>query len=197
MGRPAKINQSSIVAASIEIADEHGLAGLTMKAVSERLAVTPMALYRHINRKADLLDLVVEALLTEIALQETNASWEEMLDSMGHAARKVARRYPSIFPLLLQRPANTPESKRVRDAIVSSLVAAGLGTEKARRIERLVSTMILGFAASEAGGRFASHSRKVTDEDFAYLTRLIRQTVRDTITGTTNTNPTRAKRDRG
>jgi AcrR family transcriptional regulator len=177
MGRPAKISQSSIVAASIAIADEHGFSGLTMKAVAERLAVTPMALYRHVHDKAELLDLVVEALLTEIPLPETTPSWEELLRGMGQSARKVARRYPSIFPLLLQRPATTPESKRVRDAIVASLITAGLNPEMARRTERLVSTAILGFAASEAGGRFTSHSRKVIDEDFACLTQQISRAI--------------------
>lgn len=173
MGRPPKISQSSIVAASIAVADEHGLDSLTMKAVADRLAVTPMALYRHVNGKADLLDLVVEALLVEIPLPETNPPWEDLLWGMGQSARKVARRHPSIFPLLLQRPATTPESKRVRDAIVASLMAAGFDADGARRAERLVSTMILGFAASEAGGRFKGHSRKVIDEDFACLTELI------------------------
>jgi AcrR family transcriptional regulator len=185
MGRPPKISQSSIIAASIVIADEHGLAGLTMKAVAEHLAVTPMALYRHVNDKADLLDLVVEALLTEIALPETNPSWEELLQGMGQTARKVARRHPSIFPLLLQRPATTPESKRVRNAIVASLVTTGLDPDYARRAERLVSTVILGFAASEAGGRFNSHSRKVIEEDFACLTKLIGHAIQHAITTST------------
>jgi AcrR family transcriptional regulator len=187
VGRPSKISQSSIVAASIAIADEHGLVGLTMKAVADHLAVTPMALYRHITDKADLLDLVVEALLTEIALPEialpeTDGSWPEMLSDIGQAARKVARRHPTIFPLLLQRPATTPESKRVRDAVVSSLVSGGLDLDHARRAERLLSTVILGFAASEAGGRFKGHSRKVIDEDFACLTQLVGHALERSVT---------------
>lgn len=36
-----------------------------MAAVAERLGVTPMALYRHVANKADLLDGLVERLLTE------------------------------------------------------------------------------------------------------------------------------------
>lgn len=51
-----------------------------------------MAVYRHVNDKAFLLDLVVEALLTEIPLPETNPSWEKLRRGMGESARKVARR---------------------------------------------------------------------------------------------------------
>jgi AcrR family transcriptional regulator len=169
MGRPPQISQPAIVEASLAIADERGLAGLTMQAVAERLGVTPMALYRHIDDKADLLDRVVEALLTELPLPGPDLPWEQRLRGLGQAARKVARRHPSVFPLLLQRPATTPESRRVRDAVVASLEEAGLDPDNARRAERLISTVILGFAASEAGGRFAGHTRKVLDDDFACL----------------------------
>jgi hypothetical protein len=83
----------------------------------------------------------------------------------------LARRHPAVFPLLLQRPASTPESRRVRDSVVASLDEAGLDPQAARRAERLLSTVILGFATSEAGGRFRGH--RVIDEDFACLEQLI------------------------
>lgn len=173
MGRPPKINQSSIVEASLAIADDQGLDGLTMKAVADRLGVTPMALYRHVDDKAHLLDLVVEALLGELPAPAAGLAWNDRLREVGRGARAVARRHPNVFPLLLQRPATTPASKAARDTIVASLEAAGLDRDSARRAERLVSTVILGFAASEAGGRFAGHSRKVIDEDYAHLEQII------------------------
>jgi AcrR family transcriptional regulator len=173
MGRPPQINSSAVVAASLAVSDERGLAGVTIRAVADRLGVTPMALYRHVRDKADLLDRVVEALLIELPLPPADLPWEDRLRTLGQATRTIARRHPSVFPLLLQRPATTPSSRRVRDAIVASLEAAGLDPDGARRAERLISTAILGFAASEAGGRFGGHSRKVIDEDFACLCEVI------------------------
>jgi hypothetical protein len=43
--------------------------------------------------------------------------------------------------------------------------------------------VILGFAASEAGGRFANHSRKVTDEDFTCLMKQIQYAIQLTVVG--------------
>jgi AcrR family transcriptional regulator len=179
VGRLPQISRPAIVEASLAIADERGLAGLTMHAVAQRLGVTPMALYRHVDDKADLLDSVVEALLTELPLPRAELPWEQRLRGLGQAVRMLARRHPAIFPLLLQRPANTPESRRVRDSVVAALEEAGLDPEAARRAERLVSTVILGFAASEAGGRFRGHSRKVLDDDFACLEQLIGHALQD------------------
>ena len=66
MARPRLIDRASVLRASLAIADEHGIDALTMQTVAERLGVTSMALYRHVENKQDLLDGVVESLLNEI-----------------------------------------------------------------------------------------------------------------------------------
>jgi AcrR family transcriptional regulator len=173
MGRPAQISREEVLQASLAIADADGLDAVTMQAVARRLGVTPMALYRHVASKADLLDALVEGLLTEFSLPAGDLSADERLRTMGRSIREVARRHPSLFPLLLQRPAVTPEARRVRDSVCAALEEMGLGAAQARRAERLLSTIVLGFAASEASGRFRDHPRSVIDQDFACLERAI------------------------
>jgi AcrR family transcriptional regulator len=179
MGRPAQITRDDVLRASMAIADSGGLRAVTMQAVARRLGVTPMALYRHVANKADLLDALVEGLLTEFPLPAADLPWDERLRALGRSIREVARHHPSLFPLLLQRPAATPESRRVRDAVCAALEEAGLGAAQARRAERLLSTVVLGFAASEAAGRFRHHPPGVIDEDFACLERVIAHVLED------------------
>jgi AcrR family transcriptional regulator len=191
VGRRPLISLESIVQASLAIADAEGLGALTMQAVARRLGVTPMALYRHVRDKAELLDRVVEALLTEVPLPADDLPWDERLRTMGRSIRTVARRHPAVFPLLLQRPATTSESRRVRDAVCLALQEAGFAADVARRAERLLSTAVLGFAVSEAGGRFRGHSRRTLDEDFACLEDGIRHLL-DYHLGTRSSSSTRA-----
>lgn len=174
MPRPRQIDRAGILRASLEIADERGIDGLTMQAVADRLGVTPMALYRHVKNKADLLDGVVEQLLDEINPSERSADGDDELLAMGQAVRALARRHPTVFPLLLQRPASTPAALRARDRVYEALRVSGIAEKDVARTERLISTMILGFAASEVSGRFDAHSRKVLDADFAALVEIIR-----------------------
>lgn len=173
MPRPAQISRPAVLAAALAVADEHGLDAVTMQAVAARLGVTAMALYRHVRDKDDLLDGLVEALLTEFPPPDPALPWRERLAALATRIRASAARHPAVFPLLLRRPAATEHARRARDAVLAALREAGLGEEEAARAERLISTAVLGYAASEAAGRFAHHAPEVRDADFALLLRTI------------------------
>lgn len=173
MGRPPLIDRDRILAEGLAIADEHGLEALTMASLARRLGVTPMALYRHVTNKADLLDGVVELLLTEFPLPEPELSWQERLSTLAANIRASAHRHPSVFPLLLHRPAATAEARRTREAVYEALGVAGIPEDRTAQVERLVSTAVLGFAVSEVAGRFREHTRRQLDDDFAMLQALL------------------------
>ena len=175
MGRTAQIGRTAILAAALQIADDQGLDAVTMHAVARRLQVTPMALYRHVASKAALLDGLVEALLTELPLPPRELPWDEFLAALAAGIRATARRHPGVFPLLLSRPAVTPAAMGVRDAIHHALRQAGVPETNVARTERLLSTAVLGFAASEAAGRFRRHDQAVIDADFAELQQWLRR----------------------
>ncbi len=156
-----------MLAAALAAADERGVGALTMQAVADRLGVTSMALYRHVANKADLLDGLVESLLLEVPTPDPGAPPEQQLHDMAGSVRAVAKRHPEVFPLLLQRPATTPAAVTLRQLIYAALTRAGVPEDEVPRVERLLSTMVLGFAASEAGGRFSHCDPAEVDGDFA------------------------------
>ena len=104
-------------------------------------------------------------------------SREAVLDAalrLADGIRDTARRHPAVFPLLLTRPAVTPAARLVRDTVQAALREGGLPEAEVARAERLIGTAILGFAASEASGRFRQHEQSVIDADFAELLRWLR-----------------------
>lgn len=169
MPRPALIDRAAVLAATLELADAKGLAAVSMRAVADRLGVTPMALYRHVGDKQQLLDGLVEQLLLELPLPDPALRWRDSLGAMANAMRATARRHPDVFPLLLQRPAATPGALRVREMVYRALREAGIGEADVARVERMLSTFVIGFAASEASGRFTA-TRDELDDDFAWAT---------------------------
>lgn len=175
MGRAPQIGRAAILEAALAIADDQGLDAVTMHAVARRLQVTPMALYRHVGSKAALLDGLVEMLLTDLPLPARELPWPEFLAALAAGIRATARRHPAAFPLLLSRPAVTPAAMSVRNAVHDALRQAGVPDTDIARTERLLSTAVLGFAVSEAAGRFRGHDQAVIDADFAELQQWLRR----------------------
>jgi AcrR family transcriptional regulator len=177
VGRNPQISREAVLTAALRLADEQGLEAVTMHAVAKVLNVTPMALYRHVDDKNALLDGLVELLLTEYpspADSSGDTPWDERLIALATGIRDTARRHPAAFPLLLTRPAVTPAARTVRDAVQAALREGALPEAAVAQAERLISTAVLGFAVSEATGRFRHHDQAVIDSDFAELLRWLR-----------------------
>lgn len=169
--RPRQIDRSAVLRASLALADRGGLGTVTMQAVARQLGVTPMALYTHVSNKQDLLDGLVESLIDEVP--EPQADTQDLLAHLARGLREVAHRHPAVFPLLLLRPVRTPRSVAGREIIHDGLRAAGVPDSQVGRVERIIMTAIMGFAAGEASDRFAAHSRDTLDKDFDVLLEFI------------------------
>jgi AcrR family transcriptional regulator len=163
-----------VLDAALVVMEARGLDGVSMRAVAERIGVTPMALYHHVRDKQDLVDGVVERLLSEISLPAPELPWDERLRALGESLRASARRHPDAFLLLLRRPAATTAALRVRDAVYATLRDAGVAEPTVPRLERLLSTFMIGFAASESAGRFAAHDRPTLNADLEWALARIR-----------------------
>ena len=170
MPRPALISRAVILDETLALADERGLAAVTMRTVAARLGVTAMSLYHHVRDKNDLLDGLVERLFAALSLPDPSLAGRGATSARLHAAcvsRLPVIPMPSVAP---RRPVATPSAAlAVRDVAYAALRDAGIPDELVPRAERLLSTFVIGFAASEVGGRFAAHDQAVRDADFELL----------------------------
>ena len=169
-----RLSRRTVLDATLALATEEGLSAVTMRAVARRLNVTPMALYRHVDGKQGLLDGLVERLLEEIQLPEPDLDWRQQLHDLGVSMRATACRHPDLFVLLFQRRAVTERAVAPRRAVYRALRDAGMAEDAIPRAERLLSTFILGFAASEANGRLADVD---PDADMATAEELIAELI--------------------
>lgn len=151
--------KGEILDAAVAIADRHGLDAVSMRAVADQVGVTPMALYPHIGSKAELLDAMQGRVLGELLPLEAGTEWRAQLLGLAHASRALARRHPWVGGLMFSRPSVAPDAVRVTDAIYQALLDAGVPAADVPRLERLLSTFVLGYALSETGGRFGPGSQ--------------------------------------
>jgi AcrR family transcriptional regulator len=143
-----------ILEAALEIATESGIDAVSMRAVAGRVGLTAMALYPYVSSKDALLDGIVDRLVSRVQLPVATAPWDQRLTDLAHAFRKVADKHPSVVSMLFTRPAVTPDAMRLVETTYQMLLDAGVPDAEVSRLERMISTVVLGFVVSEAAGRF-------------------------------------------
>jgi AcrR family transcriptional regulator len=158
--------RAEILDIAVALADERGLAAVSMRAIAERVGVTPMALYPYIGNKTALLDAMLGHLLGQLQPARAEAggasgadgggAWRESLGVIARGARAVVTAHPWAAELVFARPAVTPDSVRTVDLLYTALLEARVPASEVPRLERMLSTVVIGFAASEAGGRFGA-----------------------------------------
>ncbi|HEY0117308.1 MAG TPA: TetR/AcrR family transcriptional regulator [Cellulomonas sp.] len=146
--------KDQILATALALADESGLEAVTMRAVAARVGITPMALYRHVADKEALLDGVLETAFAEAALPDARLPWDERLTSLAAEVRAIGHRHPTALGLAFSRPGDTPGVRRLVGAIHEVFAEAGVPERQWNRLERMVSTFVVGFVVSEVSGRF-------------------------------------------
>ncbi|MEV6843158.1 TetR/AcrR family transcriptional regulator [Actinoplanes sp. NPDC051411] len=145
-----------ILGAALALADERGLAAVSMRAVAQRLGLTPMALYGYFRNKEELLDGVLGQMLSEVELPADGIGWREALERLAYGVREIGASHPAAFPLLLARPAVSPAALRLVEAVYRLLLAAGVPPQEVPRLERMLGTFVLGHVTSEVSGRFGA-----------------------------------------
>jgi AcrR family transcriptional regulator len=153
--------RQEILDAALELADDKGLDAVSMRALAERTGVTPMALYPHVGSKAALLDGMLGRAVGQMVAEGRPASyadldWRERLRLLLRGARQLAHRHPWAGALVFSRPSATFESASGVDLFYTTLLDAGVPPAAIPRMERLVTTLAIGYGASEVGGRFGS-----------------------------------------
>jgi TetR/AcrR family tetracycline transcriptional repressor len=144
------LTTEDVVRAAVELLDEQGLDGVTLRALGDRLGVAAPTLYWHVRNKQHLLDLVAEAIVRagSSELRDEPAPGEPWWDWVAERARAVRG------AILLHRDGArvvagnrpTPESAAHIDRSLSVLVDAGLSPAEALRFWLALGAYISGDA---------------------------------------------------
>ncbi len=149
-----RLDRTQIVESAIAFVDACGLGELTMRRLGTVLEVEAMALYRHISGRADLLEAMVDELIDGLfddeLMTEDAHSWEEYLQRVANATRKLAIGHPRIFPLIATQPPAAPwlrpplRSVRWVEEFLSSLQRFGFSDRDAVAAYKSFTSFLVG-----------------------------------------------------
>jgi AcrR family transcriptional regulator len=149
------LDRSRIVAMAVSYIDEFGLPGLSMRRLGSMLGVEAMSLYRYVPGRENLLDAVVDSILSEMEndpeiLRSPQDGWQDFLIRLAHGVRRVALSHPKAFPLVASRPVEAPwlrpplRSMAWVEAFLDGLISEGFDDDSAAGAYRAFTSFLLG-----------------------------------------------------
>lgn len=158
------ISRQQVVAAATRVVRAGGYEQMTIRSLAGELGVSPMSLYRHVRDKDDLLDEVVDTLLSEAWRPRAREhEWRVWIAEAADKLRGFLVSQPAALHVYLAHPVVSAAALARMEAIMRVLSEAGLSQAAARRAYGAVHTYTIGFAALEASR--AREARAAHDAD--------------------------------
>jgi AcrR family transcriptional regulator len=161
-GRPALRSREEITAAAMAIADRDGLAAVSMRAVAAALGTGAASLYRYVESREDLLDLMTDAAGGEYRFAEPTGDWLADLIGIGQQARLIMRRHPWLATLVITRPVLGPNGLDLLERVLGLLASCPASLAAKLDAFAMLNALTALFAQNESGtgpgaGRNAAH----------------------------------------
>ena len=147
----APLTRQRVLEAAVTLADENGIESLTMRELGLRLGFEAMSLYNHVANKDDILDGMVDRVVSEIDLPSDAADWKEAMRLRAISAQSVFSRHPWASALIDSRESSGPERLRYFDWMIGTLREAGFSLEMAAHALSVLDSYIYGFARQALG----------------------------------------------
>jgi len=143
------LRKERVLAAAIALADETGIESLTMRRLAHELGVEAMSLYYHVANKEEVLDGMVEVLMSEINSEvsqiEAGTDWKAVMRQRILAARQVLLRH-RWAPGVIESRINMGEGVvRYFDSLLGLFRAGGFSYDLAHHALHALGSRGLGF----------------------------------------------------
>jgi AcrR family transcriptional regulator len=163
------LSRERVLHAAIGLADEGGIESLTMRKLARALGVEAMSLYNHVANKGDLVDAIVDLVVSEIDLPATADEWDVAIRECAISAHDTLLRHPWACSLVMSptstRSMPTPRL-RYMEWLLRRLREAGFSAELTYHAYHALDSHILGFTLWQLGHSAAAENI-AAGQDFA------------------------------
>ena len=141
----APLNRDRVSLAAVRLADESGLDALSMRNLAQELGVVPMALYKHVANKEELLDEMINALVLEIDPLKKDLEWKGALRHRILSARAVLLRHPWAPHVIESRNSASPVVLDYMDSLIGIFLKAGFSLDLTHHAMHALGSRMWGF----------------------------------------------------
>lgn len=180
-GRPSVplLSKSKILAASLELVDEGGLAEFSVQTVADKLGVTGASIYHYFTDRDQLLrglGLLVLREMRELhrktSRSEPPRSWQDWVRDYADALYAASSRHPNVVPILLARRTHGDVADLFEIAL-NDLVRGGLEARLALMALDAVEGIVLAWVSFEQAREPNWGYGELASEDFPGLSGVL------------------------
>jgi AcrR family transcriptional regulator len=161
------LNRERVLRTAIELADRQGVDGLSMRRLSAELGVVPMALYKHVANKDELLDAMINAIVAEIDPPRTDIDWKTAVRERILSARRMLLRHPWASRVMESRTRPTPNVMAYMDSMIAMFTAGGFSIDLVHHVMHAMGSRLMGFTQEMFNDR--------TDEEQPFRPEMLEQ----------------------
>ncbi len=142
----APLSRERILGTAVALADEGGIESLGMRRIALELGVVPMALYKHVANKDEMLDGMVDVVVGEIDPPLPDADWKTTIRERMLSARRVLLRHPWASRVIESRTDPTPTVIGYMDSMIGILRRGGFSIDLTHHAMHAMGSRALGFS---------------------------------------------------
>ncbi|MGZ9935273.1 TetR/AcrR family transcriptional regulator [Streptomyces sp. NC-S4] len=143
--RRAPLSRDRVLRAAVSFADDAGIEALSMRKLAQELGVVPMALYKHVANKEELLDGMVEVVVAGIARQAPGSDWKSAVRGRILGARGALLAHTWAAQVIRSRTSPTPAVLAYLDSVIGMFRAGGFSADLTHHVMHALGSRVLGF----------------------------------------------------
>ncbi|WP_371676919.1 TetR/AcrR family transcriptional regulator [Streptomyces sp. NBC_01276] len=144
--RRTPLNRERVLRAAVALADGTGIDALSMRRLAQELDVVPMALYKHVANKEELLDGMTDTVVGEIDPPGAGPDWREIVRARILSARRVLLRHPWAARVIESRTGPTPAVLDYLESMAGTFREGGLSADLTHHVMHAMGSRLLGFS---------------------------------------------------
>jgi len=161
------LSVQQIADTAIQVADAEGLAALSMRRVAVELGVGTMSLYTYVPGKAELLDVMLDTVLGEVARPDGVAGgWRAKLEAYARELWAHYHRHPWVLGVSGVRALLGPNETALFEATLQAVSGIGLSGREMLHVVTLVGEFVRGAAQRAVEAAQAAQHTGVTDQQW-------------------------------
>jgi AcrR family transcriptional regulator len=183
----APLSKERVLQTAVELADSAGIEALSMRRLARELGVEAMSLYHYVRSKDELLEGMLDIVLSQIETPADEREWKAAIRRTALSSRDALARHP--WAATAESPGRVrPDRLRFMEFVLGTLRKAGFSPELTDHGYHAIDSHITGFTLWLANMPFSTSAeladlakgflKELPEDEFPYMVEHVHQHIR-------------------